>query len=575
MLHSPLLDALRLLRTQVPETRALTSGEMAQLLSQGNVFHPGCQVLAGPDFHGDTVHGNRFQGRVVLGGQVYHSVLEDVELGPGVSIDRCSLVRRVRVEAGASLRNSSVDCSSTTSYGLGTEIKAGLETRGREIPIWDAMTLSDGVRYLSDGTLKAEVLALLTDVPFDRSVVGPQVQMINAPWVDRVFLGPGTRILGAQRIDEVTVLSSLDEAVVVGAGVHVTKSVLQWGVVVDSAAQVSRSILLEYSGAERQALVTESLLGPNTVVGAGEVTASFLGPFVGFHHQSLLIATWWPEGRGNVGYGANIGSNHTSRAPDQELWAGEGTFFGLGTAVKFPANFQEAPYTIVASGVVTLPQRLGLPFSLIHQEPSEFPGARGLNRVIPGWVLRENVYLLLRNEGKFFQRNRARRHTFDLRIFRPEVVDKLWKAREILGSIKGKPVYTHEDHPGVGKNYLLEADRLAAVATYGEFLEYAALKLYYEAHHPKSGGEQELHGWLSGLFDRLGLDFEAAQANFEAYFRREELLWTSSLRAKERDDLRGSLIIPDYVSVHRLAEDDEFLRTKQQELAQIQEKIFF
>ena len=76
----------------------------------------------------------------------------------------------------------------------------------------------------------------------------------------------------------------------------------------------------------------------------GEVAASLLGPFVSFHHQALLIATLWPEGKGNVAYGANVGSNHTSKAPDQEFWPGEGMFLGLGVNIKFPADFSRAPY---------------------------------------------------------------------------------------------------------------------------------------------------------------------------------------------------------------------------------------
>lgn len=61
------------------------------------------------------------------------------------------------------------------------------------------------------------------------------------------------------------------------------------------------------------AKLSHSVLGPDSGVGAGECLHCLVGPFVGFHHQSLLIATIWPLGRGNVGYGANVGSNHTSR----------------------------------------------------------------------------------------------------------------------------------------------------------------------------------------------------------------------------------------------------------------------
>lgn len=570
MTDSPLLEALLLFRSPRTDARPLTEEEIDGLRLQGNLLSPGCELWAGPGFDPRRIHFNRFSGKVILAGEVYHSVLEDVEVYRDALVDQCPMVRRTLVCAGAVVRHSNLDCSAPTSYGVGTVIKAGLETPGREIRIWDSMTLDSGERYLTDTGLQTEIAALAAEIVFDRTIVGAGVQVLNTPWVDRVYLGPGSRVLAAQKLDQCTLLSGDDEPVVVGAAVQIRESILQWGVVVDSAAQVVQSVLLEYSGAARQALVTESLIGPNTTIGGGEVTASFLGPFIGFHHQSLLIAAWWPEGRGNVGYGANIGSNHTSRSPDQELWAGEGTFFGLATAVKFPANFHDAPYSILASGVVTLPQRLSLPFSLIMDEPHDTEETRGLNRVIPGWVLKENVYLLLRNEAKYLQRNRARRHRFDLRIFRPEIVEKLWKARVVLANIEGKAVYTKADHPALGKNYMLEEDRRDALGVYREFLKYAALKLF---------ADQELNGiacdpdWLSGLFRRLNLDYFSTEQNLDLYLAEEQALWNASLRAKERDDQRGALIIPDYLTFHRPAEEDEFIKKKQAELVRLAEKI--
>ena len=570
MLFSPLLEALAPLRLVREDSRPLTLEERGLLQSQGNLFAPECQVLAAPGFDPSTIHANRFSGRVVLSGEIYKSVVEDSEIGAGALVDRCPLVRRVLVGPAAIVRNSTLDCIAPTSYGVGSVIKAGLETPGREIRIWDAMTLDAGERYLTDGDLRTEVDQLALSVVFDRTVVGAGVRLVNVVWIDRAFFGPGTQVLGAQWIESSAIISSLEEPVHLGAGVQVKDSLVQWGAFVESCAQLGTSILLEYSGAERQALVTESLIGPNTTVGGGEVTASYLGPFVGFHHQSLLIAAWWPEGRGNIGYGANIGSNHTSRSPDQELWAGEGTFFGLATAVKFPANFQDAPYSLLASGVVTLPQRLSLPFSLILDEPLDSPETRGLNRLIPGWVLKENVYLLMRNEAKFLARNRASRHSFDLRIFRPETVEKLWKARVLLANTEGKAVYTKTDLPAVGKNYMLEEGRREALNVYREFLKYAALKLF---------SERELAGtpcdgdWLGGLFRRLNLDYFSTEQNLSLYLVEEQNLWTASLRAKEKDDQRGESIIPDYSAFHRLAEEDEFLLNKRQELEQLAEKI--
>ena len=70
----------------------------------------------------------------------------------------------------------------------------------------------------------------------------------------------------------------------------------------------------------------------------------------------LCEVALWFEGKGNIGYGANIGSNHTGRLPDQECIPGEGIFFGLGCNVKYPCNLRRSPYSIVASGITLLPQ---------------------------------------------------------------------------------------------------------------------------------------------------------------------------------------------------------------------------
>src|SRR5262249_61253794 len=142
----------------------------------------------------------------------------------------------------------------------------------------------------------------------------------------------------------------------VASGAAVTRSVLQWGAAAETMAILDRAVLTEHAHAERHGKVSASVLGPNTGVAEGEVTASLVGPFVGFHHQALLIAALWPEGRGNVSYGACVGSNHTSRAPDQEALLGEGTFLGLGVNVKYPLDLSRSPYSVVACGVTLAPQ---------------------------------------------------------------------------------------------------------------------------------------------------------------------------------------------------------------------------
>src|SRR5262249_19003119 len=196
-----------------------------------------------------------------------------------------------------------------------------------------------------------------------------------------------------------TVLSSAEEPAGVLSGAAVVGSLLQWGSRVEGGALVERSVLTEHSAVERHGKVSASILGPNTAVAQGEVTSALLGPFVGFRHQALLIAAIWPEGRGNVSHGANVGANHSSRAPDQEARFGEGTFLGLGVNVKYPIDLSRAPYCFVACGVTLPPQRVLYPFALINVPSGPRPDVPGCyNEIVPGWGLSDNLYALKRTE---------------------------------------------------------------------------------------------------------------------------------------------------------------------------------
>ena len=85
---------------------------------------------------------------------------------------------------------------------------------------------------------------------------------------------------------------------------------------------------------------------------------------------------------------SGVNSNHTSKAPDQEIRPGEGVFFGLGTCIKFPANYQKAAYSVIATGVCALPQKVEFPFALINTPGESITGlSPAINEISPGWLL--------------------------------------------------------------------------------------------------------------------------------------------------------------------------------------------
>lgn len=214
-------------------------------------------------------------------------------------------------------------------------------------------------------------------------------RVLDCPRVTDVLLGPWARLENCI-VERATILSSshAGDSTLIDGGSVVRDALVQWGSHISTMACVERAVLCEQTHVDRHGKLLDSLLGPMSGVSEGEVSCSLVGPLLGFHHQALLIAALWPEGKGNVGYGANVGSNHTSKAPDQEIRPGEGVFFGLGTSIKFPANYQSSPYTIIATGVCTLPQKVDFPFSLINTPGESITGlSPAINEISPGWVL--------------------------------------------------------------------------------------------------------------------------------------------------------------------------------------------
>lgn len=579
--------------------RPLTAVEREALIAGGNRSFQWEGILVTDDFIPDFIQGNTFSGTVVIGRMsggpvrceegisfpcgIYDSVIADSEIDDGCLIMRAGFVSNYVIMKGAIVREVQSLCAGTQcAFGNGIDIAVGNETGGREIRSFaelavglaaDVATRRSDAQFLDEYRRAADRYTEACTLPF--GVVGHGAVLRDTVRVQDAYIGPGTVIDGAQLVKNCTLLGSAEEPVLVGHGAMVTDSCLQWGCEVTSMAIVDRSVLTEHSHVERHGKVTSSIVGPNTGIAEGEVTSSLVGPFVGFHHQALLIAAVWPEGKGNVGYGANVGSNHTSKAPDQEIFCGEGVFFGLGTSVKFPADYTDAPYSIISTAVSTLPQRVEFPFSLINKPSMVFGDVSPhFNEIYPGWVLSGNVYAIRRNERKFSTRNRARRSHFDYAVLRPDIFEKMISARDRLGGIGAvKEYYTQKDVPGLGKNVMQERSRKAGIDVYGFYIEFFILTaLYRKMSACADSGDA---AWVGDIYSRgdgdaewefarrflfsEGLDARSPKENLERFCVMQKRIAVNTRLSKEKDDGRGRAIISDYADSHVSASGDPFV----------------
>ena len=308
------------------------------------------------------------------------------------------------------------------------------------------------------------------------NIIGDDCVVRDTPTISNICMADSSKILAATLVEHAILLPTSE----ISHGASAKHVLLQWNASISHQSSVTHTLLMECASAGPLSTVADSVLGPDVHVSAGEVHASVLGPNTNAHHQSLLIGVLWPLGRGNVGYGANVGSNHTGRLPDQECLSGEGTFWGLSTVIKFPVYM--GPYALVAAGTTLAPQRMELPFSLLVE-----------NDLIPAWLLSHSPYTLARSETKFATRRKALRHDFytGWKILRPATINSVLSARVALQN----PVSQAEDDvykteraiAGIGNMQVTEKGRRAGIVAYTACLRRYALSGLLEYYQTQGG----------------------------------------------------------------------------------------
>ncbi|MGL1900968.1 MAG: DUF4954 family protein [Fibrobacterales bacterium] len=574
----------RIAQNKIPsyKYRPLTDTEIAELIQNGNTCDDWTRIQADLQFTTTQIRNTTFCGKVYLpkffgnlmapGGVSVPAGIFNSSINNSI-IENCHLfnvstLSNTIVSHSALLRNvGSVIGSGKTHFGVGRKLNIGDETGNRTLLAFPEIDLSIATAVVmnkEDIDFQNEYTELIEEYrenslsPF--TFIDQEVIISNTTNIRNAWIGRNARIDGAIRIKNSVILSSMEQPSAVYDGAIIENATLQWGCEVCSLALVDHSILLEESSASKQVKITHSVIGSNTHPESGEITSSLIGPFVGMHHQSLLIAALWPDGCGNVGYGANVGSNHTGRLPDQEIYPGQGMFFGLSTSIKFPANYSKSPWSLIATGVTTLPQRLKFPFSLITESQGSTPQhLLHLNELQPGWVFRYNAFALARNEMKFSKRDKSRRNKAPYTYITKETAQMVLAAWHRLNTIvQVKEYYTEENIEGLGKNYLTESKRQQALIAYADYLEMYALRRIISKLETKEELLASEKPTVKKLFNndimrdiaRI-VTFPASTIQLLKRYRKVERAWTDAIRESIQKDFdRGVKVFDDYTDIH-------------------------
>lgn len=576
-----LAESLRAAKAAGGKFRALTAEEITSLEKNGNRCEDWSRVLVEANFVTDRIHNSTFMGDVRLPA-FYGTLLlpGDVSFPTGIYdslvfnclienalVYRVGMLSNMLVRSSAVVQNvGSLVSSGKINYAIGSLLTVGNEMGGRAVRVFPDITtdLVDVQLFHKaepdvEAAFEDQLRQFCEDVSLPFAVVGKGAVVSNTNIVRNSWIGSHARIEGASKIRNSVILSSLEDSTHIYDSVILENSSVQMGVKVHTGAEIQGSVLMSRVKVGSKAIVKSSIIAPCCHVEEGEVNSSYMGPLTQMHHHSLLIAAIWPDGCGNLGYGANVGSNHTGRMPDQEVMPGQGMFFGLGVNIKFPANYRESPFTLIASGVTTLPQRLKFPFSLVRPGDPQLMGVPArLNEIVPGWNYARNAYSLDRNFYKYSVRGKGLVPASFFGIYSQEMARLVFDAYNRLQVPQVRDVYTREHIDGLGENFMRERVRQDAIHAYGEYLErYILDQLIVLVENDETLVTQtprELRKLLSGDMNKeiaRVIPVPETLDDMVKRFRQLEKDWFERVsHGLDRDIERGSEIFDDYAQAH-------------------------
>lgn len=418
--------------------RNLSKAEIEILLKNGNVsdFEDWRNVLVSSidgEFNPQLIYNSHFSGFVVLGrikhavlkfhdlelvAGIYNSNLIDVIVSDDVVIRNVKYLKNYRIGNRVILFNiQEMSCTEHSKFGNGwlkkdeTEdvrvwIGVGNENDNRAVLPFESMITADAYLWSRrrDDSLLMKRFIEITENENDKSkrtfgIVEDEVVIKNTTLLKDAKIGKCAYIKGAFKLKNITVLSSAEEESQIGEGVELVNGIMGYGSRIFYQAVAVRFVIGRNCQLKYGARLLNSILGDNSTVSCCELLNNLIFPFHEQHHNSSFLIATTILGQSNIAAGATIGSNHNSRSPDGEIYAGRGFWPGLCSDFKHNSKF--ASFVLVSKGSYQHELNITYPFSLVAFKAEQEP-----IHIIPAYWFLFNMFAIARNNYKFKKRDK-------------------------------------------------------------------------------------------------------------------------------------------------------------------------
>ena len=367
--------------------RNLKNDELAILKENGCLAENWDHVLVSEGFQPDRVRNVYFSGRNTLGvfdgtidleeGEsvrcgIYNSTLRDSVIEDNAFIASVQFLSRYKVEEGAVIRNvGTIAVSGETAFGNGTEISVLNEAGGREVMMYDRLT-AQVAAIMATTRHDEEVIKNLQEMirkyaegkRADRGVIGRRAEVRDSGVLRNIHVGPYARVSNARHLEEVSLVSSKQAPVKVGAGVIARNVIIQSGSSVDTGALLKNCFVGQGVQIGKQFSAEECVFFANSEGFHGEAVSLFAGPYTVTHHKSSLLIAGMCSFI-NVGSGTNQSNHMYKLGPLHQGILERGVKTGSFSYMGWPSHI--GAYTAVIGKHPNSFDASDFPFSYINE----------------------------------------------------------------------------------------------------------------------------------------------------------------------------------------------------------------
>jgi hypothetical protein len=433
--------------------RPLSSPEITQLKKQGCSATDWTSIKVRESFSAERIVNVHFSGKIELGNSegiftlaggipspagIYNATLHNCRIGNETRISNATIAN-YNIGNHCLIDNVwELVTEGTTSFGNGIAVNVLNETGGREVVIYDGLSVQTAYLqafYRHRPKLIQQLKSLITQytvqVTSETGTVGDNCRILRCGSLKNLRIGDSASIEGTTKLVNGTVQSSTGLPSYIGDGVIADHFIMTQGACIESGTMVSHTFIGQAVHLARQFSAVHSLFFSYSQGEHGEACAAFAGPFTVTHHKSTLLIGGYYSFM-NAGSGTNQ-SNHLYRlGPIHQGILERGCKTGSNSYIMWPSRV--GSFSLIVGKHARHADTADLPFSYLVENKKE-------TYLMPGATL-GNVGTI-RDSQKWKKRNTlnddVRTDIINSNLFSPYTLGKILRGLEILKELQSKP----------------------------------------------------------------------------------------------------------------------------------------